>query len=75
MRLTRNVIKDPTGTRKPVGYLQSELNPEQLETNPYQRLERDLNPEQPTLLPLDHSGCEKDSVNILQSSMTIATSI
>ena len=40
------MIKDPTGSRQAVGYLQSvvELNPGQPETNPDQKSERDLNP-------------------------------
>ena len=45
LNLTETWLRIPTGRRQPVGYLQSvvELNPGQPETNPDQRLERDLN--------------------------------
>ena len=51
--LTETLLRTPTGRRQPDGYLQSvvELNPGQPETNPNQRLERDLNPEQPHANP------------------------
>ena len=47
------MTQNPTGRRQPVGYLRSgvELNPGQPETNPFQRIERDLNPENPQEKP------------------------
>ena len=60
--LTETGLRTPTDRRQPVGYLQSvvELNPRQLERNPNQRLERDLNPGQPHANPspgaIDHTA-------------------
>ena len=53
LNLTETLLRSPTGRRQPAGYLQRVmgLNPGQTETNPDQRLERDLNTGQPHANP------------------------
>ena len=53
LNLTETLLRSPTGRRQPAGYLQRLIGliPGQPETNPDQRLERDLNTRQPHANP------------------------